>query len=473
MGLSKEQLQPFQGTLSGFTGERVHVRGYIALKTIFGEGKQANVIKIRYLVVNAPNSYNIVIRRPSFNQLGALVSTKFLVMKYPLDDDGVGTIKGDQKIAREYYLASLKLHGRSLPRKEGKSDSVNMVDLDPGEEYQQERLEPTRELKEVLIGSQPYQLTKIETSLEPTEEEDLVQLLKTNLDLFAWAPSNMPGVDPSVACHHLAVNPTVKPVVQRKRKLGEERRKAVDEEVKRLQEPHFISEIKYPTWLENTVLVRKASEKWRMCVDYTDLNMACPKYPYPLRSIDRLIDSASGFKTLSFMYAYSCYNQIRMDPLEAPKTAFMTNNKNYHYEVMSFGLRNAGATFQQSMDTMFVAQIVEVYIDDLVVKTPENAVHTTDLGDIFQQVRKFNMRLNPAKCTFGVQAGKFLGFLLTSRGIEANPDKCQAIINIRSPCNVKKVQQLTRRLAALSRFLSCAGDKAFAFFASIKKKEKF
>ena len=99
MGLSEEQLQPFQGTLSGFTGERVHVRGYITLKTIFGTRKQAKTIKIRYLVVNAPNSYNIVIGRPSFNRIGALLSTKFLVMKYPLDDGGVGTIKGDQKVS--------------------------------------------------------------------------------------------------------------------------------------------------------------------------------------------------------------------------------------------------------------------------------------------------------------------------------------------------------------------------------------
>ena len=286
----------------------------------------------------------------------------------------------------------------------------------------------------------------------------------------------MPGIDPSIACHHLDVNPTVKPVVQRKRKMGEERRKTVDEEVKRLHEARFISEIKYPTWLANTVLVKKALGKWRMCVDYTDLNMTCPKDPYPLPSIDRLIDSASGFRTISFMEAYSGYNQIRMDPLDASKTAFMTNNKNYHYEVMSFGLQNAGATFQRSMDSMFAAQIgrnLEVYIDDLVVKTPEHAAHTADPDEIFQQVRKFNRRLNPAKCTFGFQAGKFLGFLLTSRGIEANPNKCQAIINMRSPCSIKEVQQLTGRLAALSIFLSCAGDKAFTFFASIKKKEKF
>jgi len=157
MGLSEEQLQPFQGTLSGFTGERVHVRGYITLKTIFGAGNQAKAIKIRYLVVNAPNSNNIVIRRPSFNWLGALLSTKFLVMKYPLDDGGVGTIKGDQKVARECYLASLKLRRKETPRKESKGDNVSMIDLEPREEYQQERLEPTEDFKEVMIGSQPHQ----------------------------------------------------------------------------------------------------------------------------------------------------------------------------------------------------------------------------------------------------------------------------------------------------------------------------
>jgi len=234
MGLSEEQLQPFQGTLSGFTGERVHVRGYIILKTVFGTGKQAKAIKIRYLVVNAQNSYNIVIGRPSFNRLGALLSTKFLVMKYPLDDGGVGMIKGDQKIARECYLASLKLRRKGTPVKGSKGDNVNMIDLDLREEYQHERLEPAEALKEVMIGPHPHQSTKIGNSQAPSEEEDLIQLLRRNLDLFAWAPSDMLRIDPNIACHHLDVNPIVKPVVQRKRKMGEERRKAMDEEVKRL-----------------------------------------------------------------------------------------------------------------------------------------------------------------------------------------------------------------------------------------------
>lgn len=277
-------------------------------------------------------------------------------------------------------------------------------------------MEPTEDLKEILIGPETHQKTKIGTSLSTAEETALTNLLRRNLDLFAWRPSEMPGMDPDIACHHLSVRASIKPVVQRKRKMGEERRKAVDEEVKKLADARFISEIKYPTWLANTVLVKKANGKWRMCVDYTDLNMACPEDPYPLPNIDHLIDSASGFKTLSFMDAYSGYNQIKMDPLDVPKTAFITNTKNYHYEVMSFGLKNAGATFQRLMDIAFSQQIgrnLEVYIDNLVAKTKVGFSHTDDLEKILGKIRKYRIRLNPAKCSFYVQARKFLGFLLT------------------------------------------------------------
>ncbi|CAJ2632006.1 unnamed protein product [Trifolium pratense] len=258
--------------------------------------------------------------------------------------------------------------------------------------------------------------------------------------------------------------------------VGEERRVAIAEEVEKLKEAGFIEEIKYPSWLANVVMVKKANGKWRMCVDFTDLNKACPKDPYPLPNIDRLIDGASGCKMLSFMDAYSGYNQIKMNPSDACHTAFMSNTCNYFYNVMPFGLKNAGATYQRLMDRVFAEQIgknLEVYIDDMVVKTSEGSRHDDDLLDIMGSVRKYNMRLNPAKCSFGVQAGKFLGFMLTSRGIEANPEKCQAIIDMRSPTSVKEVQTLTGRIAALSRFLSCAGEKGFHFFASLRKNERF
>jgi hypothetical protein len=109
---------------------------------------------------------------------------------------------------------------------------------------------------------------------------------------------------------------------------------------------------------------------------------------------------------------------------------------------MPFGLKNAGATYQRLMDRVFSQQIgrnLEVYIDGMVVKTPEEGDHNKDLAEILTFVRKYNMRLNSVKCSFGVQAGKFLGFMLTRRGIEANPEKCQAIINVRSPTSVKEV----------------------------------
>ncbi|PNX89864.1 gag-pol polyprotein [Trifolium pratense] len=195
-----------------------------------------------------------------------------------------------------------------------------------------------------------------------------------------------------------------------------------------------------------------------MCVDFTDLNKACPKDPYPLPNIDRLIDGASGCNMPSFTDAYYGYNQIRMNPMDAPHTAFMSDTCNYYYNVMPFGLKNAWATDQRLMDRVFAEQIgknLEVYIEDMVVKTMEEGEHDQDLADILNLVRKYYMRLNPAKCSFGVQVGKFLGFMLTNRGIEANLKKCQAIIDMRSPSSVKEVQQFTGKNSFIQIFVVC------------------
>jgi len=205
------------------------------------------------------------------------------------------------------------------------------------------------------------------------------------------------------------------------------------------------------------VLVKKANGKWRMCVDFTDLNKACPKDHYPLPNIDKLVDGTCGHQTMSFLDAFSGYNQIKMNPEDAEKTAFITEMGTYCYTVMPFGLKNAGATYQRMMDLFFrdhIGKNLEVYVDDMVVKTKEGGNHTEDLKEIFNQLRKYQMKLNPSKCAFGVNGGKFLGFMLTNRGIEANPDQCKAILEMHSPRSVKEVQRLNGRLAALHRFLS-------------------
>jgi hypothetical protein len=222
----------------------------------------------------------------------------------------------------------------------------------------------------------------------------------------------MPGIDKNIITHKLSISPGTKPISQKKRKVGEERRNTIIEEVTKLKEAGFITEIRYPLWMANVVMVKKANGKWRMCVDFTDLNKACPKDPYPLPSIDNVIDRASGYKTLSFIDAYSRYNQIKMHPLDAQYTAFMNNTCNYYYNVMPFRLKNAGATYQRLMDRVFADHIgknVEVYIDDMVAKITKVGEHEKDLGEILASIRKYNMRLNPAKCSFGVQAEKFFG----------------------------------------------------------------
>jgi len=132
-----------------------------------------------------------------------------------------------------------------------------------------------------------------------------------------------------------------------------------------------------------------------MCVNYTDLNRACPKDAYPLPNIDKLVDNSSGYKLLSFMDTYSGYNQIPMAEEDKLKTTFMTKLGNYYFNIMPFGLRNAGATYQRMMnkvyDKKFLGDILEVYMDDMIVKSQHEVNHAAHLKRVFEQTRKYNM----------------------------------------------------------------------------------
>ena len=219
-------------------------------------------------------------------------------------------------------------------------------------------------------------------------------------------------------------------------------------------------------------MVKKASGKWRMCVDFTDLNKACPKDSYPLPRVDVLVDSTAQHQLLSFMDAFSRYNQIRMCEDDQEKTSFVTSQGLFCYKVMPFGLKSAGATYQRLMNKMFARQIgrnVQVYVDDMLVKSRREEDHLADLKETFDTLRSFNMKLNPEKCAFGVTAGKFLGFMVSQRGIEANPNKIQAIIEMAPPRNVKEVQSLNGKIAALNRFVTRATDKCLPFFRKLNK----
>jgi len=143
---------------------------------------------------------------------------------------------------------------------------------------------------------------------------------------------------------------------------------------------------------------------------------------------------------------------------------------------MPFGLKNAGATYQRLMDKIFhelLGKTMEVYVDNMVVKSVTARQHATDLEAVFAKVRRHNLRLNPEKCFFGVGGGKFLGFMIMQRGIEANPDKCEAILSMRSPTCLKEVQQLNDKLVVLSRFLPKLAEKAKPFFKLLKGAQVF
>ena len=282
----------------------------------------------------------------------------------------------------------------------------------------------------------------------------------------------MGGIDPTVIIHRLNTSLSFKPIKQKRRSFAPERQKAINEEVGKLLHATAIREVEYPEWLANVVLVKKANGKWRLCIDFTDINKACPKDSFPLPRIDLIVDATAGHELLSFMDAFSGYNQISMDPEDQGKTSFITAQGTYCYRVMPFGLKNAGATYQKLVNRMFQKQIgttMEVYIDDMLVKSTTSDLDIAHLTEAFQILRSYNMKLNPAKCAFGVSAGKFLGFIVNHRGIEANPDKIKAVLDMPSPSGIKEVQRLTGRIAALSRFVSRASDKCQSFFKILKK----
>ena len=326
-----------------------------------------------------------------------------------------------------------------IERPPGFSIALSGEDLDPivGRDV---RLEPIAETSPLELPN--GHSINLGTDLNSDERAIITPILTNNTDLFAWSVVDLPGVDPLVASHKLSIYKEARYVSQKKRKLGEERRLVANVEADKLLNAGFIEEAQYTTWLSNVVLVKKANGKWRMCVDYTNLNKLCPRNAYPIPNIDRLVDDAVWNKVLSFLDAYSGYNQIPMAVSDMHKTTFITDDANYFYKVMPFGLKNAGATYQRLMDNVFshlMGHYVEVYVDDMVVQSPSHHQHTEDLLAIFSALHQYNLRLNRDKCVFSVDRGKFLGFMLTQHGIEANPEKCKAIIEMRSPATIKEV----------------------------------
>ena len=179
------------------------------------------------------------------------------------------------------------------------------------------------------------------------------------------------------------------------------------------------------------------------------------------------MDATAGHPRISFLDAFQGYHQIPLALEDQEKTAFVTLTGNYHYKVMPFGLKNAGSTYQRMMTRIFEPRLgknIEIYVDDMVVKSKVVTEHLEDLGDIFDVLRRHKLRLNTSKCSFGVGSGKFLGYMVTHRGIEVKPDQIKAISDLKPPRNAKEVQKLTRMIAALNRFISKSVNRCRPFY---------
>src|SRR3954468_4376190 len=260
---------------------------------------------------------------------------------------------------------------------------------------------------------------KIGATLNEDVKTTLIKLLHENVEIFAWSYRDMPGLDTDIVVHRLPLKEGCAPVRQKRRRVRPDMDNKIREEVLKQFDAGFLAVVDYPPWIANIVPVPKKDGKVRMCVDYRDLNKASSKDDFPLPHIDVLVDNTAQCKVFSFMDGFSGYNQIKMAPEDMEKTSFITPWGTFCYKVMPFGLRNAGATYQRAMVTLFHDMIhkeVEVYVDDMIAKSCTKEEHLTHLQKLFERLRKYKLRLNPNKCTFGVRSGKLLGFIVSQRG---------------------------------------------------------
>ena len=278
----------------------------------------------------------------------------------------------------------------------------------------------------------------------------------------------MPGLDRGLVELQLPIKPGKKPIKQNPRRFAPEILSKIKTEVERLLKCKFIRVTRYVEWIANIVPVIKKNGTLRVCIDFRDLNAATPKDEYPMPVAEMLVDSAAGYEYLSMLDGYSEYNQIFIAEEDVSKTAFRCPGAlgTYEWVVMPFGLKNAGATYQRAMNTIFhdfINTFMQVYIDDIVIKSVSRKNHIDHLRQSFERMREHGLKMNPLKCAFCVKAGDFLGFVVHKKGIEINQNKTKAILEAKAPSNKKELQSLLGKINFLRRFISNLSGKAQAF----------
>ncbi|XP_050233028.1 uncharacterized protein LOC126681528 [Mercurialis annua] len=357
-----------------------------------------------------------------------VTSIHYLMMKIPVENEVI-TIRGNQTLSRQCYMAKM-------------GSTVEMMNIDTPELLLREKKaqKPRENLKTIEITEGSEMCVKLGVDWPNEHRETIIARIKQYVEEFTNKPEDIGGVDPRIISHKLNVDAKCKPVKQKKRTFSLEKQIAIRDEVEKLLKAGFIRIVNYPEWLANVVLIKKSNGKCRLCIDFTDLNNACPKDSFPLPNTDQLVDATCGFTVYAFLDASQGYHQIPMNKDDEEKTAFTTDLGTYCYKKMPFDQ---------------LGKNVEVYVDDIVVKSRGIEDHAGDLAKTFEKLKKFNLKLNPEKCVFAVRSGKFLGHLISEKGIEANPEKIEAVMNMKAPnSNFKWTEECNEAFEELKVYLS-------------------
>jgi hypothetical protein len=339
MKLSRNQLQPSESPLIGFGGKHIQALGKISLPVSFGTQANARTEYITFDVVDLYYPYNAILGGGFTTRFNAARHMAYLCMKIPALH-GIITVRGSQKEARNIEKAIYRAQ-RNINAVESTDKESEPPDMPRGKTDMagQEETKVTPLEKEL-----PDRKVTISSELSKAEEEELMETLVKNKDIFVWSASELQGVSRDIIQHELDINENMRPRKQKQRKMSEDRILAAKVEVQRLLDAKVIREVKYSEWLANVVLVPKKNGKMRTCIDFTDLNKACKKDPFPLPRIDASVDKAARCQRFSLLDCFSGYHQIWMKKDE-DKTSFTTPFRTYCYTRMPEGLKNVGATF--------------------------------------------------------------------------------------------------------------------------------
>jgi hypothetical protein len=305
-------------------------------------------------VVDIYHPYLAIFGRGFMNKFDAVIRQQFLCMKIPAPK-GVITVFGDQQEPRNIEKGHTP--GQTNVYQLKSSEEMKESYVEAKRDKEKIEIEADGETKKVYLNDMPDRAITIGAHLNPEEEKELIQFLNKNKDVFAWSAKDLQGVDRDIIEHTLEIDEKIVPKKQKLRKMSEEKVKAEEAEVQRLQDAKVIREVKYPVWLANTVLVKNKNGKWRMCVDFTDLNKTCKKDDFLLERVDKIVDDVANSEMLSLLDMFSGYHQIRVRREDEEKTCFITPFGTFCFVRMPEGLKNAGCTFSRMIAIVLHPQL--------------------------------------------------------------------------------------------------------------------